>query len=66
MFLQVAVQVSLLAKTAATQVTLEGLLLVMDVADVSLQVGGDAKGAVTVFTPPARKPRCAFSIHHSG
>lgn len=66
MFLQVAVQVSLLAKTAVTQVTLEGLLLVMDVADVSLQVGGDAKGAVTVFTPADRKHRCALSIHHSG
>ena len=51
MLLEVAVQVGLLAEAAVTQVALEGLLLVVDVADVTLQVGGDAEGAVTVFTP---------------
>ena len=51
MLLEVAVQVGLLAEAAVAQVTLEGLLLVMDVAHMSLQVGRDAEGPVTVFTP---------------
>ena len=51
MLLEVAVQVGLLAEAAVTQVALEGLLLVVDVADVALQVGRDAEGPVTVFTP---------------
>ena len=51
MLLEVAVQVGLLAEAAVTQVTLEGLLLVVDVADVALQVGRDAEGAVAVLTP---------------
>jgi hypothetical protein len=49
--LEVTVQVGLLAEAAVTQVTLEGLLLVVDVADVALQVGGDAERAVAVLTP---------------
>ena len=49
--LEMAVQVGLLAKATVAQVTLEGLLLVVDVAHVSLEVGGDAEGAVTVLTP---------------
>lgn len=51
MLLEVAVQVGLLTKATVTQVALEGLFLVVDVADVTLQVGGDAEGAVAVFTP---------------
>lgn len=51
MLLQVTVEVGLLTEAAVTQVALEGLLLVVDVADVALQVGGDAEGAVAVFTP---------------
>lgn len=49
--LEVTVQVGLLAEAAVTQVTLEGLLLVVDVADVALQIGGDAERAVAVLTP---------------
>lgn len=49
--LEVTVQVGLLTKAAVTQVALEGLLLVVDVANVALQVGRNAEGTVTVFTP---------------
>lgn len=52
--LQVAVEVGLLTEAAVAQVTLEGLLLVVDVANVTLEVGGDAEGAVAVFTPGGR------------
>ena len=53
--LQVAVQVGLLAKAAVAQVTLKGLLLVMDVAHVPLEVGGNTERAITVFTSAERK-----------
>lgn len=55
MLLEVTVQVGLLAEATVAQVALEGLFLVVDVADVPLQVGGDAKGAVAVFTPAGHK-----------
>jgi len=48
---EVTVQVGLLTETAVAQVALEGLLLVVNVANVTLQVGGDAEGAIAVFTP---------------
>lgn len=48
-FLQMSVEIGLLTKTSVTQVALKWLLLVVDVADVPLQVGGDAEGAITVF-----------------
>lgn len=51
MLLEVAIQVGLLSEATIAQVALEGFLLVVDVANVTLQVGGDAEGAVTVFTP---------------
>lgn len=51
MLFEVTVEVGLLAEAAVAQVALEGLLLVVDVANVTLQVGGDAEGAVAVFTP---------------
>lgn len=51
MLFEVTVEVGLLAEAAVTQVAFEGLLLVVDVANVTLQVGGDAEGAVAVFTP---------------
>lgn len=41
--LQVPVQVGLLPKAPVTQVTLEWLLLVMDVSNVPLEVGGNAE-----------------------
>lgn len=47
--LEVSVQVGLLTETPVAQVTLEGLLLVVDVADMPLQVGRYAKGSVAVF-----------------
>lgn len=50
-----AVQIGLLTKAAVTQVALKGLLLVMNVTDVSLEVGGDAEGTVTVFTSAQRE-----------
>lgn len=37
--LEMAVKVGLLTKAAVAQVTLEGLLLVVDVANVTLKVG---------------------------
>lgn len=49
--LEVTVQVGLLPEAAVTQVTLEGLLLVVDVTHMPLEVGGDAERTVTVFTP---------------
>lgn len=49
--LEMAVEVGLLAETAVAQVTLEGFLLVVDVANVALKIGRDTEGAVTVFTP---------------
>lgn len=52
--LEMAVKVGLLTKAAVAQVTLEGLLLVVDVANVTLKVGRDAEGAITVFTPGRR------------
>lgn len=54
MLLEVTVQVGLLTEATITQVALEGFLLVVDVADVTLQVGGDAEGAVAVFTPAGK------------
>lgn len=53
--LQVTVQVGLLAEAAVAQVTLEGLLLVMDVTHVPLEVGGNTERAITVFTSAERK-----------
>lgn len=49
--LEMAVEVGLLTEAAVAQVTLEGFLLVVDVANVALQVGRDAERAVTVLTP---------------
>lgn len=62
MLLEVTVQVGLLTEATIAQVALEGLLLVVDVADVTLQVGGDAEGAVAVFTPAGR----AEAVHLNG
>lgn len=47
MFPQVSVQVGLLSETSLTQVTLVGLLFVVDVSHVSLEVGGDGEGSLT-------------------
>lgn len=55
--LEMAVEVGLLTKAAVAQVTLEGLLLVVDVANVALKVGGDAEGAIAVFTPGGEAER---------
>lgn len=43
MFLKMPVQVGLLPKAPVTQVTFEWLLLVMDVSNVPLEVGGNAE-----------------------
>lgn len=51
MLFEVAIQVGLLAEAAVAQVALEGFFLVVNVANVPLQVRGDAEGAVAVFTP---------------
>lgn len=53
--LEMAVEVGLLTEAAVAQVTLEGLLLVVDVAHVTLKVGRDAEGAIAVFTPGRRR-----------
>lgn len=44
-----SVKIGLLTKTPVTQVTLEWLLFIVDITDMSLQVGRYAKGPVTVF-----------------
>lgn len=62
MLLEVTIQVSLLTEATVTQVALEGLFLVVDVADVTLQVGGDAEGAVAVFTPAGRVQAFTYTI----
>lgn len=54
MLFEVAVKVGLLAEATVAQVALEGFLLVVNVANVPLQVRGDAEGAVAVFTPAQR------------
>lgn len=50
MLFQVPVQVGLLAEAPVAERTLEGLLLVVNVPDMSLQVGGDGEGALAVLT----------------
>lgn len=55
--LEVPVQVGLLPEAPVAQVALEGLLLVVDVADVPLEVGGDAEGAVAVLAPGRHAPQ---------
>ncbi len=54
MLLEVTVQVGLLTEATITQVAFEGLFLVVDVANVTLQVGGDAERPVAVFTPAGK------------
>lgn len=43
MFLKMSVQIGLLPKASVTQVAFEWLLLVMDVSNVPLEVGGNAE-----------------------
>lgn len=45
-----AVQIGLLTEAAIAKVALERLFLVMNVTNMSLEVGGDAEWTVTVFT----------------
>lgn len=51
-----SVKIGLLTKTPVTQVTLEWLLFIVDVTDMSLQVRRYAKGPVTVFASK-KKPK---------
>lgn len=53
--LKMSVQVGLLPKAPVAQVAFEWLLLVMDVPNVPLEVGGNAEWPVTVFTPEKQK-----------
>lgn len=50
MFLDVSVEVGLLAEAAITLVALKRLLLVVDVSDMSLEVRTDRETTVTVGT----------------
>lgn len=59
MLLEVAVQIGLLPEATVAQVALEGFLLVVDVADVALEIGGDAEGAVAEFAPAGAEMRGA-------
>lgn len=61
--LEMAVQVGLLAEAAVAQVTFEGFLFVMDVANVALKVGWDAEWAVTVFTPAGGEQQDMKVVH---
>lgn len=54
MLFEVAVQVGLLSEAAVAQVTFERLFFVVDVANMTLQVGGDTEGSVAVFTSVER------------
>ena len=47
--LQVSVEVCLLPKATLTERTLERLLFVVDIANVPLQVAGDAEGALAIL-----------------
>lgn len=49
-FLKVSIQIGLLAKTSITQVAFERFLFVVYVPYMPLQIGGDAKRPVTIFT----------------
>lgn len=46
-----SVQVGLLTKAPVAEVALEWFFLVVNVAHMPLQIGGDTEGAVAVFTP---------------
>lgn len=57
MLLEVPIQVGLLPKTSVTQRTFERLLLVVDVADMALQVGRDTEGSLAVLAFVGLFPR---------
>lgn len=52
-----SVKIGLLTKTPVTQVTLEWLLFIVDVTDMSLQVRRYTKGPVTVFASKKKKTK---------
>ena len=60
--LEVAVQVGLLAEAALAQRTPEGLLFVVNIADVALQVGGDGEGALAVLALVGLLPRVGAQV----
>lgn len=49
MFLQMSVQIGLLPETAVAQRTPERFLLVVNIANVPLQIRRDGEGAIAVF-----------------
>jgi len=68
--LQVPIQVGLLAETPLAQWTLEWLLLIVDVAHVTLQIAGDAEAPFAVFTLvwllAGVRPQMSCQIRRSG
>ena len=49
MFGQVTFEIGLLSKTTIAQVARELLLAIVNVANVTLKVGGDGKGSFAIF-----------------
>lgn len=59
--LQVPVKIGLLAKAPVAQVAFEWLLLVVDVPNMALEIGGNAERPVTIFTPAKPTEGCRIN-----
>lgn len=62
-FLYMSIQVGLLAKTAITHLAFERLFLVVDISDVSLQIGADGERAFTILALKMECKKIYFRDH---